>query len=157
MRAYWWSDALDDGGRGEALPADFLRAEEIVYEKLPIDAFQAPLDALKHERGYLHQDQIALSPTTPGLDAICAKFVDEHVHDDDEVRFILDGEGIFDVRSKDDRFMRIVVERADLIVVPANRNHRFMLTDSRTIRAIRLFKDASGWVPRYRSPAKRSS
>jgi 1,2-dihydroxy-3-keto-5-methylthiopentene dioxygenase len=152
MRAYW----LDDGVRGEALPVDVLRTEEILYERLPLDAFQAPLDALKRARGYVHQDEIALTPTTPGLDAICAKFVDEHVHDDDEVRFILEGEGIFDVRSKGDRFMRIVVERADLIVVPANRNHRFMLTDSRTIRAIRLFKDASGWVPRYRSAAPNS-
>jgi 1,2-dihydroxy-3-keto-5-methylthiopentene dioxygenase len=154
MRAHWW---LDDRGTGEVLPVHFLRAEGIVYEKLPIDAFQAPLDALKRARGYVHQDEIELTPTTPGLDAICAKFVDEHIHDDDEVRFILEGEGIFDVRSRDDRFMRILVERADLIVVPANRNHRFMLTDSRAIRAIRLFKDASGWVPRYRSAADRKS
>jgi len=43
MRAYW----LDDGVRGEALPVDVLRTEEILYERLPLDAFQAPLDALK--------------------------------------------------------------------------------------------------------------
>jgi len=144
MRANW----LDSG---EPLDADALRAEGVHYEGLPVEAFQAPLDALKRQRSYVHQDVVDLRPSTPGLDAICAKFVDEHLHDDDEVRFILEGEGVFDVRSRGDRTMRILVEVADLIVVPAERYHRFLLTESRTIRAVRVFKDASGWIPRYRS------
>ena len=144
MRANW----LDSG---EPLDADALRAEGVHYEGLPVEAFQAPLDALKRQRSYVHQDVVDLRPSTPGLDAICAKFLDEHLHDDDEVRFILEGEGVFDVRSRGDRTMRILVEVADLIVVPAERYHRFLLTESRTIRAVRVFKDASGWIPRYRS------
>jgi 1,2-dihydroxy-3-keto-5-methylthiopentene dioxygenase len=144
MRANW----LDSG---EALGADTLRAEGVLYERLPVEGFRSPVDALKLERGYVKEDVVELRPSTPGLDAICAKFDCEHFHDDDEVRFILEGEGIFDVRSLDDRFMRIVVEVADLIVVPAGRYHRFLLTDSRTVRAVRLFKDPSGWVPRYRA------
>lgn len=144
MRAHW----LDTG---EELSADFLRQDGLLYERLPQDTFQGPLDTLKRDRGYIAQDEIELRPDTPGIDAICAKFADEHLHDDDEVRFILSGEGIFDIRSQGDRFMRVVVERGDLIVVPARRYHRFQLTDSRAIRAVRLFKDASGWVPRYRA------
>jgi 1,2-dihydroxy-3-keto-5-methylthiopentene dioxygenase len=46
--------------------------------------------------------------------------------------------------------MRVVVEAGDLIVVPAGRNHRFLLTDRKHIRCVRLFKDTSGWVPNYR-------
>jgi 1,2-dihydroxy-3-keto-5-methylthiopentene dioxygenase len=138
---------------GEALDADALRAEGVLYERLGVEGFQAPLDTLKRDRGYVEQDMVELRPTTPNLDAICAKFIDEHLHDDDEVRYILEGEGIFDVRSRSDRYMRIVVEVADLIVVPAERYHRFLLTGTRTIRAVRLFKDPSGWVPRYRAPA----
>ncbi len=145
MHAKW----LDSGA---ALSAEALRGEGVPYERFPVEAFQGPLDALKRERGYVQQDIVELRPTTPGIDAICAKFVDEHLHDDDEVRFILEGEGIFDVRSRGDRFMRILVETADLIVVPAGRHHRFLLTASRTIRAVRLFKDTSGWVPKYRVP-----
>ena len=72
------------------------------------------------------------SPSTPNLDAICAKFVDEHFHDDDEVRFVLEGEGIFDIRSRDDRWMRVVGRAGDLIVVPKDRHHRFMLTEQKT-------------------------
>jgi 1,2-dihydroxy-3-keto-5-methylthiopentene dioxygenase len=113
--------------------------------------YRAPLDALKAERGYVAEDVVALAPETPNLDAICAKFVDEHTHDEDEVRFVLEGEGIFDIRSHDDRWMRVTVEPGDLIVVPKDRNHRFMLTERKAIRCVRLFKDASGWVPHYRA------
>ena len=145
MRAHW----LDTS---EALSVEALRAEGLLYDRLSVVDFQAPLEILKRERGYIKQDEIELRPTTAGLDAICAKFVDEHLHDEDEVRFILDGECVFDVRSRNDRYMRVVVETGDLIVVPAKRYHRFELTESRTIRAARLFKDPSGWVPRYRTP-----
>ena len=145
MKATWLNE-------GAELSTSELLANDVYYERLATEpsSYQTPLDALKDERGYVQQDEVALSPATPNIDAICAKFVDEHLHDDDEVRFVLEGEGIFDIRSRDDRYMRVVVEPGDLIVVPANRHHRFMLTESKAIRCVRLFKDASGWVPRYR-------
>ncbi len=148
MQAHW----LDETGEGDAIAAETLRAEGVLYEALPADEarYQGPLDGLKAERGYIEQDVIALSPDTPNLDAVCAKFIDEHLHDEDEVRFVLEGEGIFDIRSRDDRYMRVKVEQGDLIVVPEKRYHRFMLTDARAIRCVRLFKDKSGWVPHYR-------
>jgi len=141
MRANW----LDSG---EALGAEGLRAEGVLYRKLPIEGFQSPLASLKRERGYVQQDEVELRPSTPGLDAICAKFEGEHFHDDDEVRFVLEGEGIFDVRSRGDRYMHILVEVGDLIVVPAARYHRFLLTDRRTIRADSLrHRDDRGTAP----------
>ena len=146
MKATWLNE-------GTELSTRELLANDVYYELLAArpESYQAPLDTLKDERGYIQQDEVALSPETPNIDAICAKFVDEHLHDDDEVRFVLEGEGIFDIRSRDDRYMRVVVEPGDLIVVPANRHHRFMLTESKAIRCVRLFKDAGGWVPRYRA------
>jgi 1,2-dihydroxy-3-keto-5-methylthiopentene dioxygenase len=146
MKAHW----LD---RDEAIDAAQLNAQGVFYTRLATDqgGYQPPIDQLKRERGYVEQDVIALRPDTPNLDAICAKFVDEHFHDDDEVRFVLEGEGIFDIRSRDDRWMRVVVEPGDLIVVPKDRHHRFLLTDTKTIRCVRLFRDASGWVPHYRA------
>jgi 1,2-dihydroxy-3-keto-5-methylthiopentene dioxygenase len=147
MDAQWLDDhdtQLIDGER--------LAAEGVLYQTLALDpaAYRAPLDALKAAQGYVQEDIVALTPTMPNLDAICAKFVDEHHHDEDEVRFVLEGEGIFDIRSKDDRFMRVTVVPGDLIVVPAGRPHRFMLTEPKTIRCVRLFKDPSGWVAHYR-------
>lgn len=148
MRAHW----LEEGG---AIDAATLDAQGVHYQALPLDeaGYQAPLDALKSARGYVEQDVVALQPDTPNLDTICAKFDREHTHDDDEVRFVLDGAGIFDIRSHDDRWMRVVVEAGDLIVVPKDRNHRFLLTDAKHIRCVRLFKDTSGWVPHYRASA----
>lgn len=146
MQAFWLDDA-------SAISTETLLANGVHYDRHDTDpaAYQAPLDELKQERGYLEQDIVELTPQTPGLDEICAKFVDEHLHDEDEVRFVLEGSGIFDIRSQDDRWMRVQVEHGDLIVVPEKRYHRFMLTDEKSIRCVRLFKDQSGWVPHYRS------
>lgn len=127
----------------------------VVHERMAVDpvAYQPTLDSLKRERHYVEQDIVELAPDTPELPAICAKFSAEHLHTDDEVRYVLEGEGIFDIRSADDRWMRVVVEAGDLLVVPAHLHHRFLLTDKQHIRCVRLFKDKSGWVPHYRETA----
>jgi 1,2-dihydroxy-3-keto-5-methylthiopentene dioxygenase len=145
MRAHWLEQ---DGSIG----IDELGRNDVYYTQLGTDesSYAAPIAKLKQERGYIEQDIVELAPTTPNLETICAKFVDEHYHDEDEVRFVLEGEGIFDIRSRDDRWMRVVVERGDLIVVPKDRHHRFMLTEHKTIRCVRLFQDKSGWTPHYR-------
>jgi 1,2-dihydroxy-3-keto-5-methylthiopentene dioxygenase len=137
---------------GDDLGEDALARNGIHYERIDVSPaqYRAPIDRVKSERGYIEEDVIELHPGTPNLDAICAKFVDEHHHDDDEVRFVLEGEGIFDIRSNEDAWMRVKVEQGDLIIVPKNRHHRFLLTDSKRIRCVRLFKDTSGWVPHYR-------
>ena len=154
MKAHWL-----DGDGNSVITAQQLNAEGVYYAALDTDParYQPPVDALKVDRGYVAQDVISLEPTTPNLDAICAKFVDEHFHDDDEVRFVLEGEGIFDIRSQSDRWMRVFVERGDLIVVPKARHHRFLLTEKKAIRCVRLFRDQSGWVPHYRGKVAQAS
>ncbi|MEM9456840.1 MAG: cupin domain-containing protein [Myxococcota bacterium] len=152
MKLQWLEPAPD---QAPCAIAD-LAAAGVLHERLDVDpaAYQPPLDELKAERGYAEQDIIELRPDTPKLDEICAKFKDEHLHTDDEVRYVLDGEGIFDIRSVDDRWMRVTVEQGDLLVVPANVHHRFTLTERKQIRCVRLFKDSAGWVPHYRGPTR---
>ncbi len=141
---------LDDGS---TISRERLQAEGVLNSALPLDpsGYQPTMDELKTSRGYIEQDQVELRPETPNLDVVLKKFDDEHLHDEDEVRFVLEGEGIFDIRSGDDRWMRVKVEAGDLIVVPAMRYHRFELTDAKTIRCVRLFQDQNGWVPKYRA------
>jgi len=150
MHANW----IEDGSilHDPALDAETLTAEGILYQRLETTpaAYQGPLDALKEANGYIEQDEVALSPATPNLEAICAKFAGEHLHTDDEVRFVLEGEGVFEIRSRADRWMRVTVEAGDLVVVPKDRYHRFYLTESKQIRCVRLFQDAGGWTPVYR-------
>ncbi len=138
---------------GESIPPRELDDEGVYHRTLDVDeaAYQPAVAALKAERGYVAEDVVALSPETPNLDAICDKFKDEHLHQEDEVRFVLDGAGVFEIRARDERWMQITVERGDLIVVPEGRYHRFFLTAARSIRCVRLFKDPSGWVPHYRA------
>jgi len=143
MRAHWMDTE-------DAITEEELNAQGVLYRALEIGAHQAPLDALKAAEGYVHQDEVRLSPDTPNLEALCAKFVDEHLHTEDEVRFVLEGEGVFDIRSEDDRWMRVTVEKGDLIVIPKDRYHRFFLTDQKRIQCVRLFQDKAGWEPHYR-------
>lgn len=145
MKAHW----LDGGGD---VSPEVLARNDVFYSRIDTspERYRAPLDEVKRRRDYVEEDIIELSPGTPNLEAICAKFVDEHYHDDDEVRFVLEGEGIFDIRSLDDRWMRVQVDQGDLIIVPKNRHHRFLLTDKKAIRCVRLFKDTKGWTPHYR-------
>src|SRR5260221_6652370 len=57
-------------------------------------AYAQEIDLLKQEGGYVTADVIDVKPDTPGLDAMLAKFRREHWHDEDEVRFILEGRGL---------------------------------------------------------------
>lgn len=141
----------------EPIDANVLEANGVIYRKLPMDAaaYQPHLDELTQRRGYVTQDIVQLAPTTPNLDAVLAKFDPEHRHDDDEVRFVLEGEGVFDIRTNadakgDERWLRVVVEPGDLLVVPRGKHHRFELTEMRTIKCVRLFKDPAGWTAIYR-------
>jgi 1,2-dihydroxy-3-keto-5-methylthiopentene dioxygenase len=106
--------------------------------------------AIKRENAYVDEDFVELGPETPNLDAICAKFDREHFHSEDEVRFVVSGAGIFDVRDEADRWIRIEVSAGDLIVIPARMHHRFYLTETRQIRCMRLFANHEGWAPLYR-------
>jgi 1,2-dihydroxy-3-keto-5-methylthiopentene dioxygenase len=125
----------------------------VLYERLPVAERAAEMTRIKRERGYVEEDEVALSTETPNLDAICAKFDKEHYHTLDEVRFVIDGEGIFDVRDKNDQWVRIEVAKGDLIIIPARTYHRFYLTGAKNIRCVRLFLNNEGWAPLYRETA----
>jgi 1,2-dihydroxy-3-keto-5-methylthiopentene dioxygenase len=132
---------------------DDLHAAGVLYQRLSVDpeVYEPVLDELCRTRGYVKRDEVGLRPDTPDLPAVLARFADEHLHTEDEVRFVLQGAGIFDIRSADDRFMRVIVEAGDLLVVPRGRYHRFFLTEEQTIRCVRLFQDPAGWSPVYRT------
>ena len=94
-------------------------------------------------------DVISVSPATPNLDAMLAKFTMEHTHSEDEVRFILKGRGLFHIHPDQGPVFAIQVEAGDLINVPKGTKHWFHLCEDKTIRAIRLFQDMTGWTPAY--------
>ncbi|MBK8261508.1 MAG: cupin domain-containing protein [Nannocystis sp.] len=137
------------------ISTDDLAAVGVYHERLEVGAEdpQPALDRIKRDRGYVTQDIIELRPDTPNLAAIGDRFAGEHLHTDDEVRYVLEGAGIFDIRSADDRWIRVEVAAGDLLIVPAHLHHRFFLTERQQIRCVRLFKDSAGWTPVYRQSA----
>ena len=112
-------------------------------------AYAKEIDALKSRGGYVTADVIDVKPDTPNLDMMLAKFSREHWHDEDEVRFIIEGRGLFHVHPPAGDVFAIEVEAGDLIRVPRGTHHWFVLCVDNRIRAIRLFQDTSGWTPHY--------
>jgi 1,2-dihydroxy-3-keto-5-methylthiopentene dioxygenase len=82
-----------------------------------------------------------------GCDAEPVQF--EHWHDEDEVRFIIAGRGLFHIHPREGDVISITVETGDLLRVPRGTWHWFDLCQEKRIRAIRLFQDTSGWTPHY--------
>ena len=112
-------------------------------------AYAREVNTLKDRGGYVTADVIDVKPETPNLDAMLARFSREHWHDEDEVRFIVDGRGLFHVHPPDGPVFALEVEAGDLVRVPRGTHHWFDLCGDRRIRAIRLFQDPSGWTPHY--------
>jgi len=158
-------------GASAAAP-DFLQERGIPYDAWPVPAevatlqdkaalsddekatvlaaYRPRLEGENEARGYIMADMIVLSPETPGLDEMLTKFDRAHYHDDDEVRYIFAGEGVFGFEPEDGVPFAVTVSAGDYIIVPAGTYHWFTLTEARHVKAIRLFKDTSGWAPHYR-------
>lgn len=127
--------------------------EHAVAEDAPaeaiLQAYASEIDKLKVRGGYVTADVIDVGPETEGLDEMLAKFNREHWHDEDEVRFIIAGHGLFHIRAESGGVIAVEVAAGDLIRVPRGTWHWFNLCDDRRIRAIRLFQNVAGWTPRY--------
>ncbi|KAG7008601.1 1,2-dihydroxy-3-keto-5-methylthiopentene dioxygenase [Physcia stellaris] len=111
------------------------------------------VDNLAKERNYIHRDTIDISRMALGTfyDDKIATFYEEHMHEDEEVRWIRSGSGYFDVRDAQDRWVRISLEEGDLLVLPAGLYHRFTVDMDEGIIAERFFQTRTGWTALKRS------
>ncbi|KAF2860086.1 Acireductone dioxygenase [Piedraia hortae CBS 480.64] len=101
------------------------------------------LEDLAKRRGYSHRDEITISPSTlPDYEAKIEVFFTEHLHEDEEVRFILEGAGYFDVRDKEE-WVRLRMEKGDLVVLPPGIYHRFT-TDESDVSHLSMGKGGKG-------------
>lgn len=114
-----------------------------------LDAYSDAIEQMKAKGGYATADVIDIKPDAPNLETMLDRFRPEHWHDEDEVRFIVKGCGIFHIAPKDTDVVSIKMTAGDLIRVPRGTNHWFDLDETRTVRAIRLFQDTAGWTPIY--------
>ncbi len=109
------------------------------------DVFQR----LQREKGYQERDLVVLYPEHPQLPELDARFRRIHTHEDEEVRYIVDGEGVFGFVLEDGAQVELTVQAGDYIHIPANVEHWFRLNDAQRIKAVRYFSARGGWTPHY--------
>ncbi|MBV8580939.1 MAG: cupin domain-containing protein [Candidatus Eremiobacteraeota bacterium] len=113
-----------------------------------IAAYAADIERLKREYGYTTVDVVRVGRTTPNIPALREKFLSEHTHTEDEVRFFVEGSASFYLRLNGNVF-QMICTRGDLLSVPANTPHWFDMGPAPEFAAIRLFVNPDGWVAHY--------
>lgn len=113
-----------------------------------LEAYKPQIDRLKAERGYVNADVIHVRPGNPNWPAMRQKFLSEHTHDEDEVRFFVEGSGAFYLHVGDKVF-QVVGTADDLLFVPQGTKHWFDGGLDGNFTVIRLFNDPQGWVAHY--------
>ncbi|MCA1059395.1 cupin domain-containing protein [Rossellomorea aquimaris] len=111
--------------------------------------FKEEIEDISERRGYQAWDIISLSEETPNLEELLKSFQQEHHHTDDEVRFIVNGHGVFIIQGSDGDFFEVHLNPGDLISVPENIRHYFTLSEDKKVVAVRIFVTREGWVPIY--------
>jgi len=111
-------------------------------------AYRADIDRLVTERGFRTVDVISIAPDNPQREALRAKFLDEHFHKEDEVRFFVAGSGLFTLHV-DDKVYEVECVKGDLIGVPDGTRHWFDMGPEPNFVAIRFFTEPDGWVGHF--------
>ena len=142
--------------------AEQLRAQGVRFERWSTDASIAPgaapdaviaayrkdIDRLMQEGGYQAVDVVSLHPEHPDRAALRQKFLNEHTHAEDEVRFFVGGQGLFSLHLGE-RVFEVLCQAGDLISVPAGTRHWFDMGPAPSFIAIRLFTNPAGWVANF--------
>ncbi|XP_070589042.1 acireductone dioxygenase isoform X1 [Erythrolamprus reginae] len=145
-------DLLTGGGFQQVKPLGMLLGS---CESWQLDADNYETDPelakIRKEKNYSWMDIITISKDMlPNYEEKIKIFYEEHLHLDDEIRYILEGSGYFDVRDKDDKWIRIAMEKGDMITLPAGIYHRFTLDESNYVKAMRLFVGEPVWIAHNR-------
>ncbi|KAH7924184.1 Acireductone dioxygenase [Leucogyrophana mollusca] len=155
MRAYYFDDLPGDQrlphDSGKSVSDETLEAIGVLHWHIPVDeagGFKA-VDAVATQRNYKNRDVIVITKESLGdeYETKIKNFYKEHMHEDEEIRYILEGSGFFDVREHaTESWIRCHMSAGDLMVLPAGIYHRFTLDEKNRVRTMRLFKDEPKWI-----------
>lgn len=118
-----------------------------------LEAYSHELKPFMDKNGFKTADVINVHKDTPNVEALRGKFLKEHTHSEDEVRFFVDGEGLFWFHLKDeadkDLILNVLCQKGDFMSVPKGYKHWFDLAPKYHVKAIRIFTNVEGWVANY--------
>ena len=115
-------------------------------------AYQHSIDKLKLQYGFQSVDVISLKADHPNKAQLRQKFLSEHIHGDFEVRFFVEGCGLFYLHV-DHKVFAVLCQQGDLISVPAGVPHWFDMGENPDFKCIRLFTTEEGWVAEFTGSA----
>jgi len=113
-----------------------------------LSAYRGDIDRIVAEKGFKTVDVVSIAPDNPKREEMRAKFLAEHFHKEDEVRFFVDGSGLFTLHVGE-RIYEIRCEKGDLIGVPDSTLHWFDMGPEPRFVAIRFFTEPDGWVGHF--------
>lgn len=108
-------------------------------------AYRNDIDRLIAEKGFRSVDVVSVTPDHPDREAMRKKFLDEHFHKEDEVRFFVAGSGLFTLHIGE-RIFEVTCEQGDLIGIPDGTRHWFDMGAAPYFIAIRFFTEPNGWM-----------
>jgi 1,2-dihydroxy-3-keto-5-methylthiopentene dioxygenase len=111
-------------------------------------AYRTEVDRLVAQHGFKSVDVVSIAPDHPQRVEMRKKFLDEHLHEEDEVRFFVAGSGLFTLHV-DARVYAIECVEGDLLAVPAGTKHWFDMGAEPSFVAIRFFKEPDGWIGHF--------
>jgi 1,2-dihydroxy-3-keto-5-methylthiopentene dioxygenase len=139
------------GVRFERWDSPVALAEDAAPEVI-LEAYRPFLDGLMGPGGAGSADVIRLTPDNPAGPAMRQKFLSEHIHTEDEIRFFVRGSGSF-VMHAEGKVFDAYCTQGDLISVPAGIKHWFDAGVAPSFTALRVFQDTTGWTPHYTGDA----
>lgn len=153
--------AIFDSGDGDTIATE-LNTVGVHFERWPAqrklsaqatpaeigEVYGEEIRRLQDEQGYKTWDVISLYPEHPDKVALRKKFLDEHSHSEDEVRFFVDGQGLFTLHIGK-KVYAVLCEGGDLISVPAGTPHWFDMGPNPNFKVIRVFDNEEGWVAKF--------
>ena len=134
---------LDDLSEADAIAAALAKIG-VRFERWPLTGYEPHVAALVAD-GYSTTDTVSVAPDHPEREGMRAKFLSEHRHAEDEIRFFLDGTGLFTLREGA-RVFAVRCEAGDMISVPAGMRHWFDMGKAPRFTAMRFFRTPDGWV-----------
>ena len=137
----------DHGVQFETWPAKHQVNDDSTQEEI-LAAYHNEVNLLSLQYNFKSADVVSLTPGHPNAAEFRSKFISEHTHTDFEVRFFIDGSGLFYLHIGNQVYA-LLCEKNDLISVPANTPHWFDMGAKPFFKCIRMFSEPEGWVGHF--------